>query len=70
MGRLLWQQRHDIGPAARSLPAMVYMGSSGRTLLGFNGFVQFYDTWGWDGEGWVQVAETGPTLFPWVGLAL
>jgi hypothetical protein len=59
---------------------MVYMDSSQRTLLwGGAGFVQtagryagsrFYgDTWEWDGESWVQVADTGPAPNAGIGLA-
>jgi hypothetical protein len=71
MARLLWQQRQDIGPSNRVGPSMVYMASRGRTLLwggyaalGFQG-----DTWEWDAEGWVQVADTGPPPTAFVGLS-
>lgn len=69
MPRLLWQQRQDIGPAPRMGAAMVYMTS--RTLLwgGGDSGAFFGDTWEWDGEGWVQVADTGPAPFAWAGLA-
>jgi len=48
---------------------MVYMAT--RTLLwgGGGDGTSFADTWEWDGEGWVQVADTGPDPFPWAGLA-
>lgn len=71
MSLLLWQQRQDIGPIARRGAAMAYMASTEKTLLwgglGDQGF--FDDTWEWDGEGWVQVADTGPTAFEGAGLA-
>jgi hypothetical protein len=66
MAQLLWQQRQDTGPAARANHGMAYMASAQRTIL-FGGqawgpttYVRFDDTWEWDGEGWVQVADTGP----------
>jgi hypothetical protein len=70
MARLLWQQRQDIGPPNRIGASMVYMASRGRTLfwggygLGYQG-----DTWEWDGEGWAQLADTGPAPTEFVGLA-
>jgi hypothetical protein len=63
MARLLWQQRQDIGPAARLAPAMAYIEATARTLL-FGGMAadgDLGDTWEWDGDGWVQVADTGPS---------
>jgi hypothetical protein len=71
MPRLLWQQRQDIGPAPRILSNMVYVASTGRTLLwgGFDSIGPYGDTWEWDGSGWVQVADTGPAPFGAVGLA-
>jgi hypothetical protein len=50
---------------------MVYMAPATRTLLwGGRGSGMFFgDTWEWDGEGWVQVADTGPAPFAYVGLA-
>jgi hypothetical protein len=49
---------------------MVYMSSVGKTLLwGGYGDDLFGDTWEWDGDGWVQVADTGPTPYVFVGLA-
>jgi hypothetical protein len=55
---------------------MVYVASTSRTLL-WGGLGEdatgdpMYtgDTWDWDGEGWVQVADTGPHPFGFVGLA-
>ena len=65
MARLLWQQRQDIGPAARAYAGMAYEASSTRTLL-FGGWTDtggpfFGDTWAWDGEEWVQLTDTGPS---------
>jgi hypothetical protein len=62
MPRLLWQQRQDIGPPARFGAAMVYMTSREKSLLwgGFDGSEVLGDTWEWDGEGWIQVDDTGP----------
>jgi hypothetical protein len=65
MARLLWQQRQDIGPAARTYAGMTFVPSKGRSLL-FGGYTDgspsfLSDTWEWDGEEWVQVADTGPT---------
>jgi hypothetical protein len=73
MMRVLWQQKQDIGPAARVAAAMVYNASTARTLLwgGYDVFagIRFGDTWEWDGEGWVQVADTGPAPTAFAGLA-
>lgn len=71
MARLLWQQRQDIGPPARIGAAMVYMASTARSLLwgGVDDSNAFGDTWEWDGEGWVQVEDTGPAPNALVGLA-
>lgn len=64
--RLLWTQRQDIGPSARSLHALAYDGNRKRTVL-FGGTVyprytenNLSDTWEWDGENWIQVSEFGP----------
>jgi hypothetical protein len=49
---------------------MVYMASTARSLLwGGGGLNVFGDTWEWDGEGWVQVQDTGPAPSALVGLA-
>jgi hypothetical protein len=50
---------------------MVYMAPSARSLLwGGRGLsLRFSDTWEWDGEGWVQVADTGPAPRAYAGLA-
>jgi kelch motif-containing protein len=65
MARLLWQQRQAIGPTARTYAGMTFVSSKGRSLL-FGGYTDgspsfLSDTWEWDGEEWVQVADTGPT---------
>jgi hypothetical protein len=65
VAELLWQQREDTGPASRAYPTMAYEAPASRTIL-FGGvhwgdyYKTFNDTWGWDGEGWVQLADTGP----------
>ncbi len=50
---------------------MVYAAPTARSLLwgGGDKSTLFGDTWEWDGEGWVQVADTGPAPFGFVGLA-
>jgi hypothetical protein len=50
--------------------AMVYMSSVEKSVLwgGYSGN-PLGDTWEWDGDGWVQVADTGPAPFAFVGLA-
>jgi hypothetical protein len=49
---------------------MVYMASTARSILwGGGGLNVFGDTWEWDGEGWVQVEDTGPAPSALVGLA-
>ena len=65
MAQLLWQQRQDIGPAPRTYAGTAYESSATRTLL-FGGWTDtggpfFADTWAWDGEEWVQLADTGPS---------
>jgi hypothetical protein len=71
MPLLLWQQRQDIGPAPRAADATAHIEAAGRTLLwgGVGGQQELNDTWEWDGEGWVQVADTGPTLTYLAGIA-
>ncbi len=62
MTRLLWTQKQDIGPAARSGLAMTYDAARKRTLLYGGGSASgaSSDTWEWDGEYWVQVQDIGP----------
>jgi hypothetical protein len=70
MALLLWQQRQDIGPAPRAAAATAHLEATGKTLLwGGGGGQEFNDTWEWDGEGWVQVADTGPTPTYLAGMA-
>lgn len=63
---VFWTQRQDIGPSARSKLAMAYDLKRKRTVL-FGGTVSLFntannlaDTWEWDGDFWVQVAQFGP----------
>lgn len=50
---------------------MTHVASTGRTLLwgglGDEGFSN--ETWEWDGEGWVQVGDTGPRPIEGAGIA-
>jgi hypothetical protein len=71
----LWVQVADTGPAPRAYHAMAYDSARQRTLLfggsdggpvaaGAQGQGQrayFGDTWAWDGQDWVQLADTGPS---------
>jgi hypothetical protein len=69
----LWIQVADTGPAPRAYHAMAY-DSVGQRILLFGGSdgapvasgaqdqpVYFGDTWAWDGQDWVQLADTGPS---------
>jgi hypothetical protein len=66
----LWTQVADTGPAPRASHGMAY-DLAGRQALVFGGAAAvgpqpnmwrfLSDTWGWDGESWVQLADTGPT---------
>jgi hypothetical protein len=63
-----WTQVEDIGPSARGSHAMAYDASREQVILfGGNtspnpiGEIASGDTWAWDGEGWTQVADTGPS---------
>ncbi|HUQ20001.1 MAG TPA: kelch repeat-containing protein, partial [Gemmatimonadaceae bacterium] len=66
MSQLLWTQKQDVGPAARSNSAMAFDSTKDRTLLfggalaGPAGSTPSHDTWEWDGDNWTQVADTGP----------
>ena len=65
MSQLLWTQKEDIGPAARSKVAMAYDTGQRRILL-FGGLASdnstiSKDTWEWDGESWTQFADIGPS---------
>jgi hypothetical protein len=65
----LWTQVADTGPPARAFHGMAY-DAAGEQVLVFGGSnadapdsrKYFGDTWGWDGETWVQLADTGPSL--------
>jgi galactose oxidase-like protein/Kelch motif protein len=64
MPQLLWTQKQDVGPAARSKAAMVFDAGQRRIVL-FGGLAadnssSFNDTWEWDGENWTQYADIGP----------
>jgi hypothetical protein len=63
MAKVVWTQRQDLGPQARSNHAVVYDTGHKRTLL-FGGELAdgglAADTWEWDGDYWTQVADTGP----------
>jgi hypothetical protein len=64
MASVLWTQKQDIGPKARTGHAMVYDLQQRRiTLFGgdsLDGFLR-RDTWAWNGESWTQVQDIGPT---------
>ena len=63
MAKLLWTQKQDIGPGARSGHAMAFDAVRKRVVL-FGGSAigtLFGDTWEWDGEDWTQVEDMGPT---------
>jgi len=68
MAKILWTQRADFGPSARSASAMAYDSNRSRTVL-FGGVgntpqnaaVPFFgDTWEWDGSFWTQMQDIGP----------
>jgi hypothetical protein len=64
----LWVQVQDIGPSARCMHGMALDPVNEKTLL-FGGSSTraaehaplLGDTWLWDGEDWVQIADTGPS---------
>jgi hypothetical protein len=62
MSLLLWQQRPDIGPTAQRGAAMTYVASTGKTLLwgGLGDEGSSKEAWEFEGDGWVQVGDTGP----------
>ena len=63
----LWSQKEDVGPSQRREHAMIYDSNNKRVLLfggttgPFNNLQPSGDTWQWDGAGWEQVADTGPS---------
>jgi len=64
MAQLLWTQKQDVGPAARSDVAMVFDAARSRVVLfggaGGSTATVFNDTWEWDGENWTQYEDIGP----------
>jgi hypothetical protein len=60
-----WTQMANTGPAERLLFALAFDSQRKQTVLlggagsGAQGGV-FSDTWGWDGESWTQLADSGP----------
>jgi len=69
LARLLWTQKHDFGPSARSGHAMAFAPDRACVVL-FGGLapvsgspttVPAGDTWEWDGENWTQVDDMGPS---------
>lgn len=64
MTQLLWTQKQDIGPAARSDLAMVFDELKKRVVLfggaGGSASTLFSDTWEWDGDNWTQFEDIGP----------
>lgn len=63
MTRLIWTQKQDIGPSARTGHAMAFDGARGRVVLfggDATGSTRFNDTWEWDGEDWTQAQDIGP----------
>jgi hypothetical protein len=63
MSRLVWTQKQDIGPSARTGHAMAFDSARTRVVL-FGGDSRrstlFNDTWEWDGEDWTQAQDIGP----------
>jgi hypothetical protein len=62
----LWTQVADTGPPPRAYHGMAYDG--GGQVLAFGGSPletagrsYLNDTWAWDGQTWVQLADTGPS---------
>jgi hypothetical protein len=66
-----WTQVADIGPPGRAWHSMAFDPSS-QTMLVFGGrnfepndeaslWQIMPDTWSWDGETWIQLADTGPS---------
>ena len=64
MAQLLWTQKQDVGPSARSDVAMVFDAARSRVVLfggaGGSTATLFNDTWEWDGENWTQYEDIGP----------
>lgn len=63
MGRLLWTEKQDIGPTARSLCGAAYDATRKQVVL-FGGSTpskSLNDTWVWNGELWTQLEDIGPS---------
>jgi len=73
MAQLLWTQKQDVGPSARSDVAMVFDASKKRVVLfggaGGSPTTLFNDTWEWDGQNWTQYEDIGPVLRSRHGMA-
>jgi len=74
-----WTQVSDIGPQPRTMHSMAYDCDRGRIVL-FAGEISMdpdksmaenipNHTWEWDGNGWMQVANSGPGNWALTGLA-
>jgi hypothetical protein len=65
MTQVLWTQKQDVGPSARSDVAMVFDDAKKHVLLfggaGGSASTLFNDTWEWDGDNWTQYEDIGPT---------
>jgi hypothetical protein len=67
----LWTQLADTGPSRRAYHGMAFDPVGRRVLVfggadsdaagGGNARNYLSDTWGWDGETWIQLADTGPS---------
>ena len=73
MAQLLWTQKQDVGPSARSDVAMVFDAARSRVVL-FGGArsstaTLFNDTWEWDGKHWTQRQGIGPAARAFAAMA-
>jgi hypothetical protein len=61
---LLWTQKHNSGPSARTFPTMTFDAAREQVVL-FGGEVEsgaeVGDTWSWDGTDWIQLSDMGPS---------
>jgi len=66
MDQLLWTQKQDIGPSARSFVQMTYHAKRSRVVLFGGGAADnstfLNDTWEWNGQDWTQVSDIGPSV--------
>ena len=67
-GKVLWIQKQNMGPGPRADHAMVWEPARARVLMfGGGGIGATFptslhcDTWAWDGQFWIQLADTGPS---------